>query len=206
MLFETIHVGELQVNCYILGPDQTKRAIIIDPGADSKKIKDVLQKNGLVPAMVINTHGHFDHIGCDEDFGAPVYIHRDDAVLLRNPRLNLSALLTNAFTVSSPVKELEDKEIIKLDEIELEVIHTPGHTPGGICLLMKSPVNNILFTGDTLFCESVGRTDFEKADELALIHSIRGRLLVLPDETIIYPGHGPISEIGYEKQHNLFLQ
>jgi glyoxylase-like metal-dependent hydrolase (beta-lactamase superfamily II) len=205
MIFETICVGPMEVNCYILASSSDSEAIIIDPGAQDNKIRRILDKYRLKPAFIINTHGHIDHIGCDDKFGVPVYIHQQDASLLKDPKLNLSDFFMSPYSTKSNIKTLEDKEDIKLDEIELEVIHTPGHTPGGICLLMKKPEDKILFSGDTLFFHGIGRTDFPAADEGALIKSIKDKLLTLADDTVVYPGHGPASTIGEEKSNNPFL-
>ncbi len=205
MILETVCVGQMQVNCYILASGPHSRAIIIDPGDEQQKIERVLKKYDLKPAFVINTHGHIDHIGCDDKFGVPVYIHRKDSGLLFNPELNLSVFLASSLTIKSDVKILEDNESIELEQIQLEVIHLPGHTPGGIALLMKKPQDNILFTGDSLFYHGIGRTDFPGASEEALIKSIKMRLFKLRDDTIIYPGHGPSSTIGEERDNNPFL-
>ncbi len=205
MIVETVCVGPMQVNCYILASGPNSPAIIIDPGEDKQKIEGVLKKYSLKPEFIINTHGHIDHIGCDDKFGVPVYIHRQDSVLLKNPVLNLSAFLTSTFSLKSNIKVLEDKENIELGQIQLEVIHVPGHTPGGISLLMKKPQDKILFTGDTLFYHGIGRTDFPGASETLLIKSIKMRLFKLSDDTIIYPGHGPSSTIGEERKNNPFL-
>jgi glyoxylase-like metal-dependent hydrolase (beta-lactamase superfamily II) len=205
MILESLCVGPFQVNCYILAVQANSAAIIIDPGSDEKRIKQVLNKHQLKPAFIINTHGHIDHIGCDDKFAVPVYIHRQDLPLLKNSRLNLSELLTAPYAVNSSIKPLEDKDNLELEQIQLEVIYTPGHTPGGICLLMKKPANKILFSGDTLFFQGIGRTDFPGADEKLLIKSIKERLMQLPDDTIVYPGHGPSSTIGEEKRNNTFL-
>jgi len=205
MIIETIVVGPFEVNCYIIASENDSQAIIIDPGEEEDKIKQVLSKYKLKPAFIINTHGHIDHIGCDDKFGVPVYIHHQDLRLLRDPRLNLSSLLTSSFSVKSEIRTLEDKENVELGQIQLEVMHVPGHTPGGIALLMKKPQNNILFTGDTLFYQGIGRTDFPGADERLLIKSIKEKLLNLSDDTVIYPGHGPSSTIGEEKRKNPFL-
>ena len=134
-----------------------------------------------------------------------MYIHRQDSALLENPELNLSTFFASPFSLGSNIKVLEDKEAIELGQIQLEVIHVPGHTPGGISLLMKKPKNNILFTGDTLFYHGIGRTDFPGASETLLIKSIKDRLFKLSDDTIVYPGHGPSSTIGEEKNNNPFL-
>ncbi len=206
MILETICVGTFQVNCYILSMGKNRKAIIIDPGDQKDKIEEALDQHKLKPAFIINTHGHIDHIGSDQEFAVPIYIHRDEAPMLASPELNLSNFLNVPYSVKSPVKVLDDKSKIVLDEIELEVIHTPGHTRGGICLLLKKPVTNILFSGDTLFYESVGRTDFAGASAASLMKSIKEKLLLLPDDTVIYPGHGRSSTIGHEKRHNPFLK
>ncbi len=205
MLLETICVGPFQVNCYVLASQDGGQAIIIDPGYDFAKIKKVLDKHQLKPAFIINTHGHYDHIACDDDFGVPVYVHRKDLTLLKDAKLNLSTFLMAPYSVKSEVRILEDKDKVELGQMQLEVIYTPGHTPGGICLLMRKPTNNILFSGDTLFCQGIGRTDFPQADEKLLIKSIKEKLFNLVDETAIYPGHGPSSTIGEERKGNPFL-
>lgn len=205
MILETISVGPMQVNCYILASGPDSRAIIIDPGAQDYKIKEILNKYNLTPEFIINTHGHIDHIGCDDKFGIPVYIHRKELALLRNPELNLSSFLASAFSIKSEVRALEDKENIELGQMQLEVLHVPGHTPGGISLLMKKPESKILFTGDTLFYHGIGRTDFDGGNENSLINSIKQKLFSLDDETIVYPGHGPSSTIGEERKKNPFF-
>jgi hydroxyacylglutathione hydrolase len=205
MILKAISVGPMQVNCYILAAASNTSAIIIDPGYEVRKIKRALDKNKLTPAFIINTHGHIDHIGCDDEFGVPVYIHKADLAALRDPQINLSSFLAAPYSYQAEVKTLEDKDSIELGTIQLEVIHTPGHTAGGICLLMKKPVDNILFSGDTLFYQSVGRSDFPGADGDLLVKSIKERLLSLPDDTVVYPGHGPSSTIGNEKANNPFI-
>lgn len=205
MILEVVCVGEFQVNCYIVACDKNSEALIIDPGDGEDKIRGRLKKYGLKPSAVINTHGHIDHIACDDKFGVPVYIHADDAPLLKDPRLNLSDFIARPFSVQSEPHLLKDKEVIQLAGIELEVIHLPGHTPGGIALLMKNPEGKILFSGDSLFYRSIGRTDFPGADHEALVKSIKKRLLVLDSDTLVYPGHGAPSTIGDEKERNHFL-
>ena len=206
MILETVQVGQFEVNCYILAASQGAEALIIDPGADEDKIRQALNKYKLKPAMVINTHGHFDHIGCDDKFGVPVYIHKDDLSMLKNPALNFSLFASGVpHSVKTLTRNLADGEKISLEGLELEVMHTPGHSRGGICLLLKKPRNDIVFSGDTLFCGGIGRTDFPGASEKTLIKSIKEKLLVLPDETEVYPGHGPASTIGRERKNNSFL-
>jgi len=205
MILETIDVGAIQVNCYVLACTEGAQAIVIDPGDQFSKINSVLKKHKLKPAMVINTHGHYDHIGCDDEFGVPVYVHKLDLPMLEDARKNLSAnFALSAFRVKSEIKTLEDKEIIKLDCLELEVIHLPGHTQGGIGLLMQKPQTNIVFTGDTLFNQGIGRYDLEGGSRSQIEKAIKERLFVLPDKTVVYPGHGPSTTIGAEKSNNLF--
>jgi len=204
MILETIKVGSMQVNCYILACNQGGKAIIIDPGDQALKIKAVLGKYQLKPAMVINTHGHYDHIGCDDEFGVVIYVHKNDLPMLVDAQKNLSACFSSAYKVNSEIKTLEDKEIIKLDCIQLEVIHLPGHTPGGIGLLMKKPQADIIFTGDTLSCRGVGRWDLPEGSQQQLEKAIRERLFILPAETKVYPGHGASTTIASEKSGNLF--
>ncbi|MDD5120626.1 MAG: MBL fold metallo-hydrolase [Candidatus Omnitrophica bacterium] len=204
MIFETINVGPMQVNCYILACSSGNSAIIIDPGDQAGKIAGVLERHKLKPEMVINTHGHYDHIGCDDEFGVDVYVHKQDLAMLVDARKNLSAIYSAAYQVSSGIKILEDKQVIKLDCLELEVMHLPGHTLGGIGLLMKKPYTDIVFTGDTLFYRGIGRYDLPGGSRDSLEKAIKERLFVLPDNTKVYPGHGPQTTIGKEKQTDFF--
>jgi len=205
MILETICVGPMQVNCYLLAEENNSSAIIIDPGEEETRIRKVLARHKLKPGLIVNTHGHIDHIGCDDKFGVPVYIHKDDAALLQNPELNLSLLVASPLSVKATIRTLEDNENIVLGGLQLKTIHIPGHTPGGIALLLEKPRGKILFSGDSLFCEGIGRTDFPGASSELLVESIKEKLLVLPEDTLVYPGHGPSSTIGHEKKHNPFL-
>ena len=183
MQIETLVLGPLATNCYIVADPKTGDSCVIDPGADPNRIKDLLRKKGLAPKFVIITHGHGDHIGANSKMGLPILIHAADAQYLVNPPAS---------------RLLEDGETIEVGELILEVIHTPGHTPGSICL----KCDEMIFTGDTLFAEGYGRTDLPGGVEYKLIKSIRERLFTLPDETKVYPGHGPATTIGHEKGHN----
>jgi glyoxylase-like metal-dependent hydrolase (beta-lactamase superfamily II) len=194
-------VGILAVNAYLLADPKTKDACLIDPGADAKKIKDSIRENGLNLKYIINTHGHADHIGANRDFKVPIYIHKLDEDFLVDPKKNLSPLFMSSITSPKADRLLEDGDIITLGGLKLEVLHTPGHTPGSISL----KTDGIIFTGDTLFNMSVGRTDLECGDQSALFDSITKKLLPLPDDTIIYPGHGDESTIGDEKRDNPYL-
>ncbi len=204
MILETVNVGPLQVNCYILACQPGAEAMIIDPGDQARKIKTVLDKHKLRAAMVVNTHGHYDHIGCDDEFGVTVYVHKKDLPMLTDASRNLSANFSLAYKVKSEIKTLEDREIIKLDCLELEVLYLPGHTPGGIGLLMKKPQNNIVFTGDTLFNRGVGRWDLPGGSQQLLEKAIQEKLFILPADTLVYPGHGPATTIEAEKNNQLF--
>jgi hydroxyacylglutathione hydrolase len=202
MILETVPVGPYSANCYILAEDKGSQAIVIDPGDEPDKINKVLARHKLKPALVINTHGHLDHISADDAFGVDVYIHKDDAGYLDDPNLNLSQLFASRpVRVTSRRKILKHGQEISLGKIKLEVLHTPGHTPGGICLLLKQPREGIVFSGDTLFYQGVGRTDFPFADTGQLEKSIKEKLFVLDDKTIVLPGHGPSTTIGKEKRN-----
>ncbi|MBU4377217.1 MAG: MBL fold metallo-hydrolase [Candidatus Omnitrophica bacterium] len=201
MFIKRVVVGALETNCYILADPQTREAAIIDPGSDGNGIKREIERHGFNIKCVINTHGHGDHISSNGKFKAPIYIHRLDVDFLRNSKLNMSASF--GFSIKSPEASriLEEGDIIEIGSCGLKVIHTPGHTPGSISLLGRG----FVFTGDTLFMGGVGRTDFPYGSEKKLIDSIREKLLVLDDNTIVYPGHGPSSTIGAEKLHNGFV-
>jgi len=203
MIIEVIPVGSMEVNCYILAEKEGDVSIIIDPGAQAYKIRQALDKFKLRPAFIVNTHGHFDHIGADNDFDAPVYAHKLDAPMLKDAALNMSGLFALPYVVKSEIKYLEDNQVIELGGIQLKVLHLPGHTPGGIGLLLQKPAKSVAFTGDTLFCKGVGRSDLAGGNPGLLAKSIKEKLFVLPDETLIYPGHGPASMIGEEKRNNL---
>lgn len=205
MILETIPVGHMEANCYILASGAGKGAIIIDPGDDRQKIERALKRHSLKPALIINTHGHIDHIGCDDEFNVPVYIHSKDSAMLGHPELNLSVLLGSSFSIKPDIKTMEDGDIIDSEGVQLEVIHVPGHTPGGVSLLLKKPQDKVLFTGDSLFYHGIGRTDFPGASEGSLIKAIKEKLLKLSDDTAVYPGHGPSSTIGEERSNNPFL-
>lgn len=206
MKVETLVVGPLETNCYILYDDADKNALVIDPGAEYGRIKKFLDKKNLMPQFILHTHGHADHIAADGEFSLPVYIHRKDLDLLQDAKLNLSQFLGSPLAVKNEIKTLEDGEDIYLGSQKcLKVIHTPGHTPGSISLLLSQPKNKIVFTGDALFYEGIGRTDFPGASSAVLIESIRSRLLTLDDGTLVYPGHGQSTSIGHERRNNPFL-
>lgn len=205
MIFEAMAVGSYLSNCYIVGSEETKEAAIIDPGADFNKIEKKLQEHGLIPKIIILTHAHGDHIGAVQDFvnkyNTMVYIHKDDAHMLKDGNENFSRMITGKSLSITPDVELNDKDEIKLGELNFEIIHTPGHTRGGICI----KVENIMMTGDTLFNKSIGRTDFPGGSFDEIIKSIKEKIFKLSDDTVIYPGHNSPSTIKSEKMGNPFV-
>ncbi|MGB9678265.1 MAG: MBL fold metallo-hydrolase [Candidatus Ratteibacteria bacterium] len=200
MKIKRVIMTDFYTNTYIFGCEKKNVCAIIDPGGDVDKIKKEIEKENLKPIFIINTHGHFDHICGNNFFNLPVYIHKEDIEFLKNPDKNLSSLFSFPYFCNNEILELKEGDEIKIGEIKLEVIHTPGHTPGSICLKF----GNILFTGDTLFAEGIGRTDFPESDEEKLIKSIKEKLLLLPENTEIYPGHGENSNIKKVKNWLIF--
>ena len=192
-------------NCWLAWNNQTSDAILIDPAAPEQAIWKFVSDNKLVVRYIVNTHGHADHIGGNAFFrkllNAPVCIHKDDAIMLENSKLNLSAYLEVDLSLPAADVQLSDGDVLKLGDKEVRIIHTPGHTPG--CISLK--IENLLFSGDTLFCHDIGRTDLPGGDYNKIISSIRNNLLVLPDDTIVLPGHGPNSTIADEKQNNPYI-
>ena len=206
MIFEAMAVGIYGANCYIVGSEETKEAAIIDPGAEFNRIEKKLNDLGLKAKIIILTHCHGDHIGAVEEFvekyGTKVYIHKDDASSLSDGKMNFSKSM---FGKDMPIKAdviLNDGDEINLGELKFEIIHTPGHTKGGISI----KVGNIMMTGDTLFNNSIGRTDFPGGSFKEIISSIKNKILKYDDDTIIYPGHMSSSTIKKEKMFNPFLQ
>jgi hydroxyacylglutathione hydrolase len=211
MKIKKLVVGPLQANCYVVWDKDGGSAAIIDPGGDSEEIVSVIEEEKLKPVVLINTHGHIDHIAANraikERYDIPLLIHAEDAACLTDPGLNLSAMGFGNLDSPPCDRELRDGDEIPVGEIMLKVISTPGHSPGGICLLIsRSDQPDVIITGDTLFAGGVGRTDFPGGSWSRLMESIRNRLLSFPDETIILPGHGPHSTIGEEKSSNPFLR
>lgn len=207
MIFDTIVVGPLGVNCFILGCEETREGVIVDPGAEADRILARVGSIGLTIRFVVNTHGHFDHVGGNRAVvaatGAKLMIHRDDVQFLG--RAADVAAMYGLVAENSPPSDLvlEDGGEISFGTCRLKVLHTPGHTPGGCCLYLEQEKKVI--TGDTLFADSVGRTDFPGSSHELLMESIRTKLLALPDETQAFPGHGPSTTIGQERFYNPYL-
>ena len=199
-------VGSVSTNCYFAINDDTKEVLIIDPGAAAKQLADKVKAGGLTPAGILLTHGHFDHAGAAEELaellGVKIYAHAKERETLENPGINLSGWEGKQEVYHADEYVAEDG-ILALAGFEVVVFHTPGHTVGGCCYYFKE--QNTLFSGDTLFCTSIGRTDFPKGSASQLIRAINEKLMVLPDETAVYTGHGEMTTIGMERMHNPFL-
>jgi hydroxyacylglutathione hydrolase len=205
VILERIIVGDLETNCYIYGSSKEKEVVVIDPGGHVERILAVLYGLTAQVRYIVNTHGHVDHIVANRALkkrtGAEILIHRLDSEMLIDSRKNFSDMLALPITSPPADRLLEGGDIITVGDLELKVLHTPGHSPGGMTLLS----DGLAFTGDTLFAGAIGRWDFPGASYNLLLASVRNKLLVLDENTIIYPGHGPSSTIGAEKRYNPFF-
>jgi len=204
MILKCLPIGLLESNCYIVGDNG--EGILIDPAAKADEIIKEVEKTGLKIKYVVLTHGHFDHIytaaEVSERLGARIAVHEDDAEMLSDSRLNGFNMI--GMKQESSLKAdilLKDGDVLEAGGLKFEIIHTPGHTPGGICI----KVGNVVFSGDTLFQGSIGRTDFPGGSYALIIKSIKERILTLPDETVVYPGHGPKTSVDLEKKINPFI-
>jgi len=203
-ILKTIIVGYLETNCYILVDKVTNLACIIDPGDEAQKIIAEIDSLGAKPIYIINTHSHVDHIAANtaiaQKYNAKICIHKSEAPNLLDPQKNLSASIENPI-VSMPADILlSDGDTLNVGNLSLKIIATPGHTEGGLSLVCE----NILFSGDTLFCGAVGRTDLPGGNEYVLINSLK-KYLDLPENTKILPGHGKACVLMHEKKHNPYL-
>lgn len=207
MILEKLIVSSVETNCYIIGCERTLEGTVIDPGEDKEEILRVVKKHNLDIKYIINTHAHIDHIAANKHIkdatGAKICMHEDDIKMLSDSSLNLSYKLYPSQKLSFPEVDitLKDGDEIKMGDIKLSILHTPGHTPGCISIV----TDRCIFTGDTLFLGSIGSTDFPLSSEKKLIDSIKRKIFKLPDDFIIYPGHGSSSTIGREKSENPYL-
>jgi glyoxylase-like metal-dependent hydrolase (beta-lactamase superfamily II) len=207
MIFETLEVGPLGVNCFILGCATSHEGVVIDPGGDVGRIVEIVQKHGLKIRYIINTHGHFDHVGGNlqavKAFAAPLMIHESDAVMLGRAAEVATMYGMQGENSPAPDSFLTEGMEITFGSHRMKVLHTPGHTQGGCCLYLDAEKKVI--TGDTLFADSIGRTDLPGGSHEQLLASIKTKLFTLPDEVTAYPGHGPKTTIAHEKRHNPYF-
>lgn len=206
MRLKVIVSPEMGENCYFVIDEQTNDAIVIDPGDEADKLCRTVDKEGIAVKAICLTHCHFDHAGAAERLSrhtaAPIFICQNEEIVAESTSYNLSAMFGRPFKVPYD-RVLKEGESFKFGNLEFKVILTPGHTPGGGCFYFEK--EGVLFSGDTLFCMSVGRTDFPGGSSTALVSSVREKLFVLPDDTVVYCGHGQQTSIGYEKDNNMFL-
>jgi glyoxylase-like metal-dependent hydrolase (beta-lactamase superfamily II) len=208
MIHEVLPVGMLGCNCSVLGDEVSREAIVVDPGDDVSEIVAILDRHQLTVKMIVITHAHIDHIGGAEKLrartGAPVYMHEADKML--SDRLDMQAAWLGMETPKDPGIDQAAREgdIIRAGSVEAHVLHTPGHTQGSISLYL--PLESKLIAGDTLFRGSIGRTDLPGGDTAQIGRSIKGKLYTLPEDTIVFPGHGETTSIGQEKRHNPFVR
>jgi len=198
--------GPLGVNCYLVTDERTRKAFMVDPGGINKKLVDFVRENGISLEYIILTHGHGDHIGGVEGYRAEfpevqLIAHEMEKDLLADPKMNHSRMTCGTEISLNADRYVKDGETLVVGNMELKFIFTPGHTPGGMCIY----VGNALFSGDTLFAQSIGRTDFPGSSFASIIRSIKEKLFALPDETEVYPGHMGNTTIAIEKEYNPFV-
>jgi hydroxyacylglutathione hydrolase len=202
MRYKTVVVGGLETNCYLVYCETTRECAVVDPGAEHERIFLAIAEDELKPVLLVNTHGHVDHTGANwdvkEHFGTPIAIHAGDGPMLgKIQQLELSLFL-GAKDSPPADRMLKDGDVVRIGNGELRVLHTPGHSPGSVSLL----ADGFLLSGDTLFMEGVGRTDLPGGSRQQLVRSLREKLMTLPDETLVLPGHGPHTTIGHERENN----
>jgi hydroxyacylglutathione hydrolase len=203
-------VGPLATNAYLVSDGEDAAALIVDPGGDPDRIVAECRALGLSPSYIVNTHGHVDHMAANEHVrrafpGATLCIGAGDAERLGDPAGNLSAAFGAALSAPAPDLSLTEGDLLRVARLRLEVLGTPGHTPGSICLLARDERPFVLFSGDLLFRRGVGRTDLPGGDWARLLASIRGKVLPLPDDTVVWPGHGEPTTVGEERSGNALL-
>lgn len=199
-------VGEVQTNCYVAVNTETNECLVIDPGAAAKELAERIRRDGYKPAAVFLTHGHFDHAGAAEelaeDFGIKIYAHEAEKETLSDSRKNVSWMVGKDESYHAD-EYVKDEQELDLAGFHIRVFHTPGHTKGGCCYYL--PYEEVLFSGDTLFAQSVGRTDFPGGSMSQIVRSIKEKLMVLPERTTVYPGHNDVTSIESERMYNPYL-
>jgi hydroxyacylglutathione hydrolase len=207
MIQKGLTVGLLEVNCYILGDEETKEAVVIDPGGDDDEILEALQNSGLKLKLIIDTHGHFDHVDANQPLkaatGASIAIHEADAQMLVQPSAEALFFTGNRLRTSQADILLKEGDVLSFGKYRLKVLHTPGHTPGGISLVLED--HTYVYVGDLLFAGSIGRTDFPGGSFEALVEAVRTKIFTLGDNYTVFPGHGPVTTVGQERQYNPFF-
>ena len=208
MLLEKLAVGAYAANCFIIGDEESRVGIVIDPGGEAERIFKKTESMALKIETIILTHGHGDHIGAIETLkkltGAVVLCHHEEAEMLLEPSLNLTQNMNGPAVSVKVDKTIGDGDVVSFGKYKIKILHTPGHTTGGICLLLDR--EKVLFSGDTLFYGSIGRSDLPGGSHRQLISSILNKLMALDDAVTVYPGHGASTTIGFERRKNPFLQ
>ena len=208
MIFKVLVVGQLAVNCYIIGDENTKEGIIVDPGGDAGMILEVVRETGLTVKYVVVTHGHFDHCGAlkllKDSLKCEILSHKEDLPVIQRSKASAQRWGMDADQAPDPDRFIDERDTLTVGSLEFSVLYTPGHSPGGISLYLAS--ENLLLSGDTLFHSSIGRTDFPGGSMDQLTSSIQQKLYTLPDATKVYSGHGEPTTIEYEKRHNMFVR
>lgn len=207
MKIDKFVIGMVSTNCYVVSNEEINECFIVDPGSYRKEIVSHIKRNGLKVKAILLTHGHFDHImGIDRflhDFPVPVYAHEEEQALLENAQYNLSGMYESGGYTFTKAVYVKDRQILEIAGMKIQVLYTPGHTIGGCCYYLEE--EKVLFTGDSLFQESIGRTDFPTGSASQLVRSVREKLLVLPEDVQVYPGHEGMTTIGNERIHNPFI-
>lgn len=207
MNYIKVQINNGEMNCYLVFNENTKETGIIDPGNEYEKILKIIEENNLIPKYILLTHSHGDHIGSigklkNKYPNLKLGVHKDEVHMLADPELNLSGYILREPVSFNADFTFEDGDSIFLGDEEIKIIHVPGHSPGGSCFL----VDGMIFVGDVLFKRSIGRSDLYGGDGRLLIKSIEERLMIFPDEYLVFPGHGPSTTIGEERQRNPFLR
>lgn len=206
MKIEKFVLGSMGTNCYLIINEETQELVIVDPATCPDYVVSHIKSNGYVPQAIFLTHAHFDHVmgidGWVKEFGIPVYLHEEEKKILEDPELNLSGLFGTSYSYGD-VKCLKDGQEMNIAGFSFKIIHTPGHTCGGCCYYCEE--EGVLISGDTLFYQSVGRSDFPTGSMGTLVRSIKEKLFCLPDDVMVYPGHNDATCIGDEKKYNPFV-